>query len=80
MTTGPGQKRQTLCWDCSKAATGECAWSQRDDFGPVNGWKAIPTEINVSQKDIAIRSYIVIECPDFDRDSREFGQRRIRHA
>ena len=33
-----GRKKDTLCWDCTKAAAKSCAWSGR--FEPVKGWKA----------------------------------------
>mgnify|MGYP007124388795 CR=1 FL=1 len=33
-----GRKKDTLCWDCTKAAAKGCAWAGR--FEPVKGWKA----------------------------------------
>lgn len=33
-----GRKKDTLCWDCTKAAAKSCAWAGR--FEPVKGWKA----------------------------------------
>lgn len=62
-------RRPTLCWECANANCG-CSWSQ--SFKPVEGWVAIPTYSKV------FRSYIVIECPEFDRDSTNNGLKRIK--
>lgn len=70
-------KRHTLCWDCAKATTGDCNWSQHEDFAPVDGWKAIPTRINVKQKKTYVNSFYVIDCPEFERDSKSGGLVRL---
>ena len=62
-------RRPTLCWECANAMCG-CSWSQ--SFIPVKGWKAIPT------KGKAFHSYVVLECPEFDRDSMNNGLKRIK--
>ena len=58
----------TLCWNC-KRATGFCSWSE--DFTPVEGWKAIPTKVKVAnskgRNKTFTDSYLVIECPLFER-------------
>ena len=73
----PGQKQHTLCWDCAKATTGECNWSQAEDYSPVPGWTAIPTVIHSTLESGRTDSYIVIKCPEFKRDAELFGQRRL---
>lgn len=62
-------RRPTLCWECANALCG-CSWSQR--FEPVPGWVATPTYNK------GIQSYIVTECPEFDRDSVNSGLKRIK--
>lgn len=62
---------QTICWDCSKACGG-CSWS--DHFAPVNGWVAIPRKVYASNDGMA-SSFIVRECPMFDRDAVGFGMK-----
>lgn len=59
---------QTLCWCCSRAV-GHCSWSA--DLVPVKGWVAKPV---VKQ---TMTSYIVMQCPLFDRDSTNYGLRRL---
>lgn len=53
-----------MCWDCKNACCG-CCWSQ--DFKPVPGWKATPTKIK-QKEGIFIDSYIVHDCPQFEKD------------
>ena len=57
-----------LCWDCANA-TGGCSWSEK--LRPVKGWKAIPTH----KKEFD--SWLVIQCPKFERDALNFGMRRL---
>lgn len=64
--------KPTLCWDCAKA-TGGCSWC--DEFKPVKGWTAKKTEIKV-QSGNNLKSYVVIDCPLFERDAYNMGQRR----
>ena len=59
----------TICWDC-KNACGGCSWSS--SLIPVKGWTAIPTH-NCSQS-----SYLVTECPEFERDALNGGLKRYR--
>lgn len=58
----------TLCWDC-KNATGpnECPWAR--DGSPVRGWTTIPTTLKIPGCPEPIKSFHVIDCPRFDRDS-----------
>lgn len=56
-------KRPSLCWDCANA-TGFCDWSRSNL--PIEGWTAVKTGLNSSLKD---GSYIVVECPEFERDA-----------
>ncbi len=51
----------TLCWDCQNAI-GKCSWSR--EFKPVEGWTAIPTFIGRDK----IKSFCVVECPQFKED------------
>lgn len=74
-----GAKRMenhTLCWDCANACGG-CSWSDHWLHRPVEGWDAIRTDLKA--KDGVIESYIVVECPEFERDAYQFGQRRMRY-
>ena len=58
--------RHTLCWDCANATDCGCDWSWQ--LKPVKGWEARKTEIG----------YIVIKCPEFERDSLSYGQIRLK--
>ena len=70
-----GAKRKAaICWDCKKAA-GFCSWSA--DGKPVEGWTAEPSVIAL-QRGEQMRTYCVIECPLFERDSWYYGQERTR--
>jgi len=62
------QQSMTLCWCCSRAV-GHCSWSA--NLIPVKGWVAKPV---VKQ---TTTSYIVMQCPLFDRDSTNYGLRRL---
>lgn len=64
-------KSKTLCWDCSKAIKSGCSWSA--EFIPVPGWTATKTKLKLKQND---SSYIVHECPEFDRDMWGYGRYR----
>lgn len=62
-------RTMTLCWSCQNAVPDfkrgcGCSWSNY--FKPVEGWKAIETEISV--QNAKRRSYIVIECPMYKKD------------
>ena len=61
-------KKPTLCWDCANYAFG-CSWSE--DCVPVKGWEAVPC------KGKHFDSYLVLDCPLFDRDARDGGMRRM---
>lgn len=69
-----GRKPATLCWYCEKA-TGGCRWSRF--FQPVKGWKALPTVIRHSQIEKGMKSYLVLDCPEFLADMREEEDNRI---
>lgn len=64
---------KTICWDCAKAR-GECSWSV--DLVPVEGWTALPTIRKPGTKD-EMRSYLVIDCPEFKRDAWNGGATRL---
>lgn len=58
-----GRKKDTLCWDCTKAGVKGCAWSGR--FEPVKGWKAE----RVQRQDLKDgETFHVISCPEFEQD------------
>ena len=62
----------TLCWDCANA-TGGCDWADR--LEPVEGWDAIQTK-----KNSALESYLVLNCPLFERDAYACGARRCKEG
>ena len=66
-TTCNTAKKATLCWDC-QLANGRCSWS--DEFKPVKGWNATPTQIKSSAHNVypIVHSYVVHDCPLFLRD------------
>ncbi len=60
------QRKDTLCWDCSKATgLGNCPWANH--LIPVEGWEAIPTKINTNTLAVEVVSYNVRKCPLFER-------------
>ena len=61
--------QHTICWDCAKFA-GDCSWSK--DFTPVTGWTAVPTE-KQQFRGQPLKSYLVTDCPEFERDAYEGG-------
>ena len=63
-------KIMTLCWDCARACGG-CEWSRAVDPEPVPGWTARPT-VNGN----GTESYLVEDCPLFERDAWDGGTRR----
>ena len=64
---------KTLCWDCRKAR-GFCTWSEK--LEPVKGWTAVPTIRKPGTKD-EMRSFFIIECPEFERDAWNGGAKRM---
>lgn len=54
----------TLCWDCKCSVERTCDWAR--SFEPVEGWTA---------KAVG-DSYLVMDCPEFDRDAYGGGQSR----
>lgn len=64
----------SICWDCHKA-TGKCSWSEK--LKPVKGWKATPTQRELYGG--IYKSYIVLECPEFERDAWKFGTVRYKN-
>lgn len=50
-------RKDSICWDCSKAISAGCSWSKPELGVPVDGWTATKTRIG----------YIVHDCPEFDR-------------
>ena len=62
----------TKCWSCTKACGG-CSWSSK--LEPVDGWLAVPTRIAVNRrKGIYTDSYLVISCPEYEHDDREYDE------
>ena len=61
----------TICWEC-KNATGGCSWTQ--SFIPVTGWKATIIKPTSTKP---YSTYIVEECPEFERDAYDGGIKRI---
>lgn len=53
----------TLCWRCAKSVNNGCSWSAR--FEPVQGWTAEETVLK--RIGIGGKSYLVIDCPEFER-------------
>lgn len=68
-----GRKPASLCWYCEKAIGG-CRWSRF--FQPVKGWKALPTVICHSKNEKGMKSYLVLDCPEFLADMREEDENR----
>ena len=58
------QYAHTLCWDCKNSTTYGCDWAR--EFIPVKGWEATETK----------NGYLITNCPEFVRDSWEFGAYR----
>lgn len=58
-------KSNSKCWTCTKFYNG-CSWSR--DFTPVKGWKADAVTIREKGHE-DIESYIVKECPEYEKDS-----------
>ena len=56
----------TLCWDCANSTNDGCNWSH--NLEPVEGW--------VAEK--GKEGYIVMECPEFIRNSYNFGMKRLK--
>lgn len=69
----PAKKRPTLCWSCGRFC-GRCNWSKR--FEPVEGWK-VEEEILTRQHRGALKTYTVLECPLYEKDAEEDGNKRI---
>lgn len=59
---------ETLCWDCAKATTGGCNWTNPNIQEPVEGWKAVESDMG----------YCVLKCPEFERHT--YGGCRYRNA
>ena len=70
---------QTLCWECAKATritegNGDtCEWATA--FKPVPGWTAEPTK-KYQTRDNQMDSFLVTDCPKFERDAVDGGTRR----
>lgn len=63
-------KKQTLCWRCQNAC-GDCSWSD-GSFTPVKGWKARRTIIRTNETGEVIFSYLVLDCPMFNDDTKRY--------
>ena len=71
-----GRKPASLCWYCEKAVGG-CRWSRY--FQPVQGWKALSTVLYHGKGEAGMKSYLVLDCPEFAADIKEeSSNRRIR--
>lgn len=62
-------KRPTLCWTCTRPGTGGCSWDK--ELKPVEGWKAERNDLWTTGKNRYTESYIVEECPLYERDNYE---------
>lgn len=75
----PGTDRRppTLCWDCANALGG-CSWASPEHV-PVRGWIAARYDMRTMYGGMEhlYESYIVIQCPEFDRDAWMAGSRRL---
>jgi len=69
----PTNKRPTLCWSCARFC-GRCSWSAH--FEPVAGWKAEKGSLT-RQHGGTLKTYTVLQCPLYEKDSEEDGNRRI---
>lgn len=67
------KKRPTLCWSCGRFS-GRCSWSA--NFEPVKGWKARKDILGRQYGDEMV-TYTVDQCPLYEKDSEEDGNRRI---
>lgn len=56
--------KSSLCWKCAKSTNSGCSWSMA--FVPVEGWTAVRDIIHHNYRS---ESYMVVECPEFERDS-----------
>lgn len=72
---GLNNLKNSLCWYCDNAYGG-CEWAQ--EFKPVEGWNAEPTEIKDKTRDTTISSYNVKSCPKFIPDEK-FTKKDGRH-
>ena len=71
-----GGFRLTLCWNCAHATHPDvCPWVER--FEPVPGWKAEKTYL-MQDTPSPYESYLVVECPLFERDGYFGGMKRRR--
>ena len=61
--------KHSLCWDCAKSTNNGCSWSA--DFVPVEGWTAVPMQKKTFD------SFRVDACPEFERDEKNFGLKRL---
>lgn len=64
-------KMATLCWRCKNAVpskTTGCSWSR--NFKPVPNWIVDAHELTLKNGD-KIRSYCVLDCPEFQDDHNE---------
>ena len=67
------KKKPTLCWSCARFC-GRCSWSAH--FEPVEGWSAEEGSLT-RQYGGTLKTYTVLQCPLYERDSEEDGNRRI---
>ena len=63
-------EKETLCWTCKWSTNpkgNKCTWSK--NFIPVKGWNAKKTLLELYSPRGLFESYIVKECPLYERDS-----------
>ena len=60
----------TLCWDCKNSYTNGCSWARK--LIPVKEWTAFHS------KKKEFESYLVVNCPKFERDSWDAGKYRTK--
>lgn len=57
----------TKCWTCTKPGKSLCAWDASKATVPVEGWTAIPTTVRIDER--VEPSYLVLECPLYEKDT-----------
>ena len=67
----------SLCWDCGRSVgENKCPWASC--FKPIEGWRAYKTKKACSGEDNY--SYLVVECPLFERDAVRGGLFKYREG
>lgn len=67
-------KKETNAVLVMREVCGQCSWSAR--FEPIAGWSAEEGSLT-RQYGGTLKTYTVLQCPLYERDSEEDGNRRI---